>query len=645
MRSFQDIVDEAKRLIPQYVPEWTDHNLSDPGVALIELFAWMTESIIYRLNQVPDDIYWRFLQLVGIRPFPSVAAQTDLLFMLTAPAAGLVTVPAGTQVGTEEVDDEDSIVFMTDRILEIVPPELAHVVVSDSENPGRYRDQWDEIRFEGASVPTFRTLQPDDAIYFGFENSLASLAIRLDVTASTEGVGVRPEDPPWAWEVWDGEQWSPVRVQSDETGGLNQDGEILLLLPKRHEPLSLGNVRSHWLRCRMTEAGPGQEPYHKTPEITALAVFGVGGSVSAHHGELHDRELLGVSDYEPAQEFFTLNRPVLDRIEGETVEVVEPDGEPVMWSEVPDFTDLNQDSLNFVWDAAEGRIRFGPRIRFPDGNYRQFGAVPPRGAEIYLTSYRSGGGARGNVGANTLTRRLSGVSFVASVTNPEPATGGVDAETLDGARMRGAMELKSGDRAVTAEDFERLAHLAAPSVARAKVIVPSGGSDVVRLLIVPRVEKRPAELTVDDMAISDELFETVQQYLEERRILGTAVSVEAPKYIGVKVAAEIVPEAGRNEGLVKDRAMDALYKYISPLTGGPSGQGWPFEVELNVSQVFSLLSEVDGLERVERVLLYTVDLETGEREPRGGQAVKAEAGCLFMSYQHSLISPEDLATE
>ena len=54
MRSFQDIVDEAKRLIPRYAPEWTDHNLSDPGVALIELFAWMTESIIYRLNQVPE---------------------------------------------------------------------------------------------------------------------------------------------------------------------------------------------------------------------------------------------------------------------------------------------------------------------------------------------------------------------------------------------------------------------------------------------------------------------------------------------------------------------------------------------------------------------------------------------------------------
>ena len=73
-RRFQDIVDEAKRLIPRYCPEWTDHNLSDPGVALIELFAWMTEMILYRLDQVPDLHYTRFLDLMGIRLFPPAAA-------------------------------------------------------------------------------------------------------------------------------------------------------------------------------------------------------------------------------------------------------------------------------------------------------------------------------------------------------------------------------------------------------------------------------------------------------------------------------------------------------------------------------------------------------------------------------------------
>ena len=76
-RSFQDIVDEAKRLIPKYCPEWTNHNLSDPGVALIELFAWMTEMTLFRLNQVPDVFYTRMLNLLGFEPFPATAARAD----------------------------------------------------------------------------------------------------------------------------------------------------------------------------------------------------------------------------------------------------------------------------------------------------------------------------------------------------------------------------------------------------------------------------------------------------------------------------------------------------------------------------------------------------------------------------------------
>jgi predicted phage baseplate assembly protein len=84
-RRFQDIVDEAKRLIPRYCPEWTDHNVSDPGVALVELFAWMTEMVLYRVNQVPDRLYVKFLELVGVELFSSVPARAELLFRVTAP--------------------------------------------------------------------------------------------------------------------------------------------------------------------------------------------------------------------------------------------------------------------------------------------------------------------------------------------------------------------------------------------------------------------------------------------------------------------------------------------------------------------------------------------------------------------------------
>ena len=97
-RKFQDIVDDAKRLIPKLLPEWTNHNVSDPGVALIELFAWMSEMIIFRLNQTPDKLYTQFLNLLGVRPFAAQPATADLTFWLSAPTDQTVTVPTGTVV-------------------------------------------------------------------------------------------------------------------------------------------------------------------------------------------------------------------------------------------------------------------------------------------------------------------------------------------------------------------------------------------------------------------------------------------------------------------------------------------------------------------------------------------------------------------
>ena len=100
-RTFQDIVDEAKRLIPRYCPEWTNHNVSDPGVALIELFAWMSEMVLFRVNQVPDRLYVHFLNMVGIEPFPPSVARTDLTFWLSRrPRRSRSWCPPSTEVMT-----------------------------------------------------------------------------------------------------------------------------------------------------------------------------------------------------------------------------------------------------------------------------------------------------------------------------------------------------------------------------------------------------------------------------------------------------------------------------------------------------------------------------------------------------------------
>ena len=63
-RAFQDFVDEGKRLLQRRAPEWTDNNVADPGITLIETFAYMVDQLVFRLNQVPDLHYIKFLELL-----------------------------------------------------------------------------------------------------------------------------------------------------------------------------------------------------------------------------------------------------------------------------------------------------------------------------------------------------------------------------------------------------------------------------------------------------------------------------------------------------------------------------------------------------------------------------------------------------
>ena len=99
-RSYQDLLEEARRRIPLYTPEWTDFNASDPGITLLELGAWLTDIVLYRLNRVPDKHYIKLMELIGIRLKEVEAARTLVTFWLSAPQMTDVQLPEGVEVST-----------------------------------------------------------------------------------------------------------------------------------------------------------------------------------------------------------------------------------------------------------------------------------------------------------------------------------------------------------------------------------------------------------------------------------------------------------------------------------------------------------------------------------------------------------------
>ncbi|MEO6122124.1 MAG: putative baseplate assembly protein, partial [Ilumatobacteraceae bacterium] len=307
------------------------------------------------------------------------------------------------------------------------------------------------------------------------------------------------------------------------------------------------------------------------------------------------------------------------------------------WIEVADFGRSTATDTHFVWNSTTGEVHFGPLIRYPDGSTRQHGAVPREGAMIAVTAYRNGGGAAGNVGAGVLRAMRTTVPYVADVENLMSAIGGVDAETVSNAKQRGPQSLRTGGRAVTAEDFERVAAEADPSIARVRCLPPLEPGRPIRLLLVPAVTRPPEQLQLDDFALPDDMTNRVRTHLDERRILGTTIEIGTPYYQGVTVATLLTARPGRPASLVRDRALAALYRYLNPVTGGIDGGGWAFDTDLNAASVFQMLESVEGVERVDEVLFFEYDLRNHERIGFGKDLVKLDRDSLFLSANHQAV--------
>ncbi|MFZ5475676.1 MAG: baseplate J/gp47 family protein [Myxococcota bacterium] len=110
-RRYEDILREARALIPQYTPEWTNLGDADPGMTLVQLFSWMTEMVIYRLNQVPDKTYIHFLNFIGEERKPARPAIAPVTFTLKGDRAA--EIPRFTRCATRQRDDSTSADFVT----------------------------------------------------------------------------------------------------------------------------------------------------------------------------------------------------------------------------------------------------------------------------------------------------------------------------------------------------------------------------------------------------------------------------------------------------------------------------------------------------------------------------------------------------
>lgn len=674
-RRYEDLLQECILRIPRYCPEWTNYNPSDPGITLIELFAWLTDQMLMRFNQVPRRNYITFLEMLGMRLQPPSPAQTKLTFYLVSDLPQSYTIPRGIEVATQQGNNQSAIVFSTDEPLIIGQPKIDRLLSATTAetHPQVLRDRltnfWtlQEGEWSGSQLALFDerpqagncfylVLNPDDA--------LSGNAIALTVKGQeATPTGINPNSPPRSWQAWNGREWQPVLLSEidDGTQGFSfsdlsrqggnplQGADVILHLPLNFPITQFSNYRGRWLRCvcNFSTDELNEPGYLQTPRITGLKIRSLGGTVTASQSELIEDEVLGISSGNPGQFFQLQAKPILARREDEYLLVTPPGELPQTWQEVRDFADSQPRDRHFVIDSLSGLIQFGPLVREPDklktateeriqyqtygqqprmlsadNLEQQYGAIPPKGSTIRISRYRTGGGKQGNVLTGTLKVLKSAVPYVAKVTNHVPARNGADAETLEQLTLKVPQVLRTRDRAVTPEDFEVLTIQGGEgAVARAHCL-PSNPKKpgTVELLVVPQVDTEEIErgrgIHPDWLRLNSSLKDRINSYLDNRKLLGVNVECLEPNYVGVKVQTEVALEAQYQNATARAEILFqlrvALFRFLNPVTGGVEGRGWQLGQSLYPSDVVALCQTIPGIRYLGAVQLFELRRLEGE---------------------------------
>jgi hypothetical protein len=196
-RTFLDLVTQARERIQQSCPQWTDLSVHDPGMALVEAFAYLTEVMIYRLNQVPEKAYLSFLNLLGVSRHPPAAAWADVTFARTGTdTSTTIPIPVGTRVAAAKGTDPAPVVFVSTEPAVLTAGQaerqvrMHHCEVVDGELLGTGTGQPGQV-YRAARAPLVTTTEPID------------LLLGVEVEPGTVELGAAAREHEGAtYEIW-----------------------------------------------------------------------------------------------------------------------------------------------------------------------------------------------------------------------------------------------------------------------------------------------------------------------------------------------------------------------------------------------------------------------------------------------------------
>lgn len=654
-RGFADLVADMLRRVPAHTPEWTDLREGDPGRTLIDLFAWMGDTILYRANLIPERQRLAFLRLLGKPLRPASPAHGLIQVSIDDPAsAALVKLPRFHPIAKPvhfELDSELCVLPVEGRGYIKRRPSRAEraklaPLIADLEDLYGINGSADAyvttpVFVGGAAEAAGRDIAADAidrCLWFallaptpepakvaavhhtlggGDDSRRVGLSLGIAPTTAAplalEAISARAPIP-HVWEIAaTGGGFLPLEVLSDGTAGLTRPGVTLVLLPGADDFAVPANDVLEDL-----QAGVGDKPPRIDDPLTAARLvawirlrplpqarlsslrltWGGVNAAAVTQRESKGRQQIGRGTGFSGQQLSLGSANV--ELSSLIIEVEETEGMRA-WSLIDDVAMADKGQRCCQVDGEAGTVRFGDGVR---------GAVPASGRAIHVVSMRSGGGTAGNLPPGSV-KAISGPvpTQKLKINQPLAMGGGIDAETLEVAEARIPAELRHTGRAVTRGDFASLA-LATPGVSVARVEVLERFKPQQRrdgLPGVVSVMAIPARLGTEKPAPRPDraMLETVHAWLDARRPLGTELYVIAPDYVpvGISAAVELVDPSTRDA--VLEAVSQTIRLHLWPLApGGPDGTGWPLGRALDDRLIETAIARVPGVRSVAPVRLF-----------------------------------------
>lgn len=647
-RRFDDLVKEARQRLVSQLPDLQQVVEGDPLYALTDLMAWMTETIIYRANLIPERQRLAFLNLLQIPMRPAVAArglvaiqslQKTPVLPALVPAESRLS--AANQLFSTESEVQPTPLSLRLMIKEtITADELREMNITLNQLQEIY--SYSTVPFRprsfnlGQDIPGLQK-SLDKKFYLLLHLSEKNLfkhreAIRERLAGKILNIGLAPvvdqpaeiarELPPrqlrWhlLWQASSENQKAemiPLEVIADTSLGARQTGVTRLKIPKNFKTLTSDYTQDPKY-AGVNNTAP-ESPVDVDPDSVVAWLcltapddpnFELGfmciNAVEVAAQEIIRDQVIAVGDGRAGQVAQIKSRQPIDP-QSLVIQVSEQ-GAYVTWRQVNHFAGCSVNDRVYQFDPASGSVIFGDGIR---------GMRPSPDSRIRAAYYRAGGGTQGNLPANSIKQILSANANEVKVQQDWPITGGVDAETVSQAEKRIPAELSHRDRAVTQSDFIQLAQdNPVAAVARAEVIpglMPGNSLSAIRenvpgvvsVFVMPPAEPALGAAPKPTAGLLADVF----TYLESRKMLGTELYVLSPQFIPValSISIEVLDPMMLVETFqaVEKNLLQSLWA-LAP--GGFTHKGWPMGRELDANELKTIAARTPGVLAVNHIRLY-----------------------------------------